>query len=55
MGPSWTEQWTGWKYVSEEQQRRNAVKNELEKILYNDPVCKTCFIFLLKLSEGKNI
>lgn len=32
------EQWTYWRYLNEEQKQRNAVKNEFEIILYNDPV-----------------
>lgn len=36
LGPSRRERWVYWQYQNEEQQRRNNVKNELDKILYAD-------------------
>ncbi|XP_066601642.1 dynamin-like GTPase OPA1, mitochondrial isoform X2 [Prorops nasuta] len=36
FGPSRRERWMYWKYQTEEQQKRSAVKNELDKILYAD-------------------
>lgn len=40
FGPSWWDRWIWWQYCNDAQKLRNAVKNELEKIIYNDPVCK---------------
>lgn len=37
FGPSSMEQWTYWRSPNEEQKKRNAIKGELEKIVYNDP------------------
>ncbi|KAK5646864.1 hypothetical protein RI129_005328 [Pyrocoelia pectoralis] len=36
LGPSARERWIYWKYLTEEQSRRNAVKVELDKILSSD-------------------
>ncbi|KAF5277806.1 hypothetical protein FQR65_LT03787 [Abscondita terminalis] len=36
LGPSWRERWIYWKYQTDEQMRRNAVKTELEKILQSN-------------------
>ncbi|XP_058808186.1 dynamin-like 120 kDa protein, mitochondrial isoform X2 [Phymastichus coffea] len=36
LGPGRSERWLYWKYQTEEQQKRNNVKNELDKILYSD-------------------
>lgn len=38
MGPSAQERWMYWKYQTEDQVRKNAVKSELHKILYSDYV-----------------
>lgn len=38
FGPSTLEQWYKWRYPSDDQRKRNAVKCELETILYNYPV-----------------
>ena len=38
LGPSRKERWIYWQNQSEEQQKRTAVKNELDKILYADKV-----------------
>lgn len=38
VGPSAKERWLYWKYATEEQTKRSAVKSELEKILYSDYV-----------------
>lgn len=40
LGPGRTERWLYWKYQTEDQQKRNNVKNELDKILYADKVIK---------------
>ncbi|KAG8232092.1 hypothetical protein J437_LFUL012452, partial [Ladona fulva] len=37
FGPSTKERWLYWKYKTEEQKLRTAVKKELDKILYSDP------------------
>ncbi|XP_065217701.1 dynamin-like 120 kDa protein, mitochondrial isoform X2 [Planococcus citri] len=37
FGPSTLEKWYKWKYSNEDQNKRNAVKSELEKILFNYP------------------
>lgn len=39
LGPNRKERWLYWQSQSEEQQKRAAVKNELDKILYADKVC----------------
>ncbi|XP_073976577.1 opa1 mitochondrial dynamin like GTPase isoform X7 [Rhodnius prolixus] len=36
LGPGTKERWLYWKYATEEQTKRNAVKSELEKIIYSD-------------------
>ncbi|KAK9501129.1 hypothetical protein O3M35_002231 [Rhynocoris fuscipes] len=36
LGPGTKEKWLYWKYTTEEQAKRNAVKNELEKVIYSD-------------------
>ncbi|KAJ8668085.1 hypothetical protein QAD02_009748 [Eretmocerus hayati] len=36
LGPSRKERWLYWQYANEDQQKRNSVKNELDKILYSD-------------------
>lgn len=36
MGPGAQERWTYWKYQTEDQVKRTAVKSELDKILYSD-------------------
>lgn len=38
LGPGTKERWLYWKYATEEQTKRNAVKSELEKIIYSDYV-----------------
>lgn len=38
LGPGRKERWFYWQSQSEEQQKRTAVKNELDKILYSDKV-----------------
>lgn len=38
LGPSTKDQWMYWQYLTEEQKKRNAVKAELDKILYADDV-----------------
>lgn len=38
LGPSFKERWVYWRYLSEEQQKCNYVKSELDKILYSDEV-----------------
>ncbi|KAF2900853.1 hypothetical protein ILUMI_05331 [Ignelater luminosus] len=36
FGPSTRERWMYWQYLTEEQSKRNAVKSEIDKILYAD-------------------
>ncbi|XP_014237029.1 dynamin-like 120 kDa protein, mitochondrial isoform X1 [Trichogramma pretiosum] len=36
MGPSSRERWMYWQYQTDDQKKRNSVKNELDKILYAD-------------------
>lgn len=38
LGPNRKERWFYWQSQTEEQQKRTAVKNELDKILYTDKV-----------------
>lgn len=38
LGPSRKDRWLYWQYQNEEQQKRTAVKNELDKIIYADKV-----------------
>lgn len=38
LGPNRKERWMYWQNQTEEQQKRTAVKNELDKILYADKV-----------------
>ncbi|XP_033222925.1 dynamin-like 120 kDa protein, mitochondrial isoform X1 [Belonocnema kinseyi] len=40
LGPSRKDRWLYWQYQNEEQQKRTAVKNELDKIIYADKVKK---------------
>lgn len=39
LGPNRKERWLYWQSQTEDQQKRTAVKNELDKILYADKVC----------------
>lgn len=39
MGPSTTRKWLSWKYATDDQNKRNHVKSELDKILHSDKVC----------------
>jgi len=39
LGPNRKERWLYWQSQTEDQQKRMAVKNELDKILYADKVC----------------
>lgn len=41
LGPSTKERWMYWRYLSEDQKKRNAVKSELDKVLYSDDVSNT--------------
>ena len=50
LGPSMKERWLYWKYRTEFQQNCNAVKTELDKILYYDEVCMS---FCLMLERTK--
>lgn len=36
LGPSTKERWMYWRYLSEDQKKRSAVKSELDKVLYSD-------------------
>lgn len=47
LGPGRKDRWLYWQYQSEEQQMRNSVKSELDKILYADKV----FNFFLKIEK----
>lgn len=38
LGPSVKERWLYWRYQSEEQAKRNAIKSELDKVLYANEV-----------------
>lgn len=38
LGPNRKDRWLYWQSQTEEQQKRTAVKNELDKILYSDKV-----------------
>lgn len=40
LGPGRRERWMYWQNLTEDQQKRQAVKNELDKILYSDKVKK---------------
>lgn len=40
LGPSTKERWLYWKYLSEDESRRNNVKSELDKVLHSDQVKK---------------
>lgn len=40
LGPSTKDRWLYWKYLTEEQSKRNAVKSEVDKILYANEVRK---------------
>jgi len=46
LGPNRKERWMYWQNQSEEQQKRTAVKNELDKILYADKVQIVSYIKL---------
>lgn len=37
LGPTTKEKWMYWRYSTPEQQLRNSIRNELDKILYKDP------------------
>lgn len=57
LGPGRKERWLYWQSQTEEQQKRNWVKNELDKILYADKVISDFFFFLLlvKIPSGNFI
>lgn len=38
LGPSFSQRWFQWRYATEDQTRRNSVKNELDKMLHSDKV-----------------
>lgn len=42
LGPNRKERWLYWQYQTEEQEKRTAVKSELDKILYADKVREKC-------------
>jgi optic atrophy protein 1 len=37
LGPTTKEKWMYWQYATPEQQLKNSIRNELDKILYKDP------------------
>lgn len=39
-GPGWAEQWTSWKYRTEEQRSAQAVSSELERLLGHEKARK---------------